>query len=105
MPDTPMREMDLAEILRELPKEHKAVTQFIELTGRLSREKDKVYTMKTAIEKSRSYLYSFIETEGSKDHYIESTGEYENCQIDFSEAQKALDLLGCDDGNGFDNAL
>ncbi len=105
MSDTPMREMDLAEILRELPKGHKAVAQFIELTGRLSREKDKVYTMKAAIEKSRAYLDSFIETEGSKDHYIESTGEYENCQIDFSEAQKALDLLGCDDGHGFDNAL
>lgn len=61
--------------------------------------------MKTAIEESRRYLDSFIETEGSKDHYIESTGEYENCQIDFNEAQKALDLLGCDDGHGFDNAL
>lgn len=42
MSDTPMREMDLAEMLNELPKGHKAVTQFIELTGRLSREKDKV---------------------------------------------------------------
>ena len=42
MSDIPMREMDLAEILRGLPKTHKAVTQFIELTGRLSTEKDKV---------------------------------------------------------------
>lgn len=100
-----MREMDLAEILATLPKGHKALTQFTELTGRLSREKDKVHTMKNAIEQSRAYLDSFIETEGSKDHYIESTGEYENCQIDFNEAQKALELLGCDDGHGFDNNL
>lgn len=45
MSDIPMREMDLAEILRELPEGHKAVTEFIELTGRLSREKDKVFEL------------------------------------------------------------
>ena len=105
MSDIPMREMDLAEVLATLPQGHKARIQFGELTARLSREKDKVHLMKSAIEKSRAYLYSFIETEGSKDHYIESTGEYENCQIDFNEAQKALDLLGCDDDHGLDNAL
>ncbi len=105
MSDIPMREMDLSEILGALPLGHKARLDYGRLTARLSSEKDKTYSMKTVIEKSRAYLDSFIETEGSKDHYIVSTGEYENCQIDFSEAQKALDLLGCDDGHGFDNAL
>ena len=61
--------------------------------------------LKDSISKARAYLYSFIETESCKDHYIESTGEYENCQIDFSEAQKALDLLGSDDDYGVDTGF
>jgi hypothetical protein len=61
--------------------------------------------IKDAVRQARAYLDSFIETESCKDHYIESTGEYENCQIDFSEAQKALDLLGSDDDYGIDTGF
>lgn len=50
MPDTPMREMDLAEILRELPQGHKARIEFRELTARLSKEKDKVLELEQQAE-------------------------------------------------------
>lgn len=58
--------------------------------------------IKSAVRLARAYLDSFIETESCKEHYVESTDEFENNQIDFSEAQKALDILSSDDNCGVD---